>query len=87
VHDAPTTTRWIVIAAEPVTDIDVTAADMLTRLQDELRELRVNLCFAEFKGPVKDSPKALWNLRAHRRAQLRADARSDLPLAQMTAFA
>ncbi len=57
VHDAPTTTRWIVIAAEPVTDIDVTAADMLTRLQDELRELRVNLCFAELKGPVKDSPK------------------------------
>jgi high affinity sulfate transporter 1 len=57
VHDAPTTTRWIVIAAEPVTDIDVTAADMLTRLQDELRELRVNLCFAELKGRVKDSLK------------------------------
>jgi high affinity sulfate transporter 1 len=57
VRDAPTITRWIVIAAEPVTDIDVTAADMLTRLQDELRELRVNLCFAELKGRVKDSLK------------------------------
>ncbi|MDB5788106.1 SulP family inorganic anion transporter [Caballeronia mineralivorans] len=57
VHDAPTKTHWIVIAAEPVTDIDITAADMLTRLQDELHELRVNLCFAELKGPVKDSLK------------------------------
>jgi MFS superfamily sulfate permease-like transporter len=57
VRDAPTNTRWIVIAAEPVTDIDTTAADMLIRLLDELRELHVNLCFAELKGPVKDSLK------------------------------
>jgi MFS superfamily sulfate permease-like transporter len=53
VHGSPTPAHWIVIAAEPVTDIDVTAADMLTQLQDELRELRVNLCFVELKGPVR----------------------------------
>lgn len=57
VHDAPTATRWIVIAAEPVTDIDITAADMLTQLDEELDGLQVQLCFAELKGPVKDSLK------------------------------
>lgn len=56
-RNAPTTTHWVAIAAEPVTDIDVTAADMLARLDDELDELHVQLCFAELKGPVKDSLK------------------------------
>lgn len=55
VREAPTKTAWIVIAAEPVSDIDVTAADTLARLHDELRESSVTLCFAELKGPVKDS--------------------------------
>ncbi|SFU23973.1 STAS domain-containing protein [Paraburkholderia aspalathi] len=45
------------IAAEPVTDIDITAADMLTLLDEELDGLHVQLCFAELKGPVKDSLK------------------------------
>jgi MFS superfamily sulfate permease-like transporter len=57
VYAAPTTTRWIAIAAEPVTDIDITAADMLTQLDEELDGLQVQLCFAELKGPVKDSLK------------------------------
>ncbi|WP_420907126.1 SulP family inorganic anion transporter [Trinickia caryophylli] len=57
VKDAPTPTREIVIAAEPVTDIDVTAADMFARLLDELHEAHVQLGFAELKGPVKDSLK------------------------------
>lgn len=57
VRDGATETEWIVIAAEPVTDIDLTAADTLARLHDELLELAVTLCFAELKGPVKDSLK------------------------------
>ncbi|PRY04523.1 SulP family inorganic anion transporter [Paraburkholderia sp. BL25I1N1] len=57
VRGVPTKTEWIVIAAEPVTDIDLTAADTLARLHDELLELDVTLCFAELKGPVKDSLK------------------------------
>ncbi|MEM5461150.1 SulP family inorganic anion transporter [Paraburkholderia phytofirmans] len=57
VREIPTKTEWIVIAAEPVTDIDVTAADTLARLHDKLLELGVSLCFAELKGPVKDSLK------------------------------
>ncbi|WP_341318098.1 SulP family inorganic anion transporter [Paraburkholderia sp. IMGN_8] len=57
VREAPTKTVWIVIAAEPVTDVDLTAADTLARLHDELLALNVTLCFAELKGPVKDSLK------------------------------
>jgi MFS superfamily sulfate permease-like transporter len=57
VCEAPTKTTWIVIAAEPVTDVDLTAADTLVRLHDELVALHVTLCFAELKGPVKDSLK------------------------------
>ncbi|WP_128598460.1 SulP family inorganic anion transporter [Paraburkholderia kirstenboschensis] len=57
IGDAPTTTRWIVIAAEPVTDIDITAADMLAELDQELGAMKVQLSFAELKGPVKDSLK------------------------------
>ncbi|HQR11321.1 MAG TPA: SulP family inorganic anion transporter [Casimicrobiaceae bacterium] len=54
---APTPTRWIVVAAEPVTDVDVTAADMLTALDGKLHEAGIELCFAEMKGPVKDRLK------------------------------
>jgi MFS superfamily sulfate permease-like transporter len=46
--------RWLVIAAEPVTRVDVTAADVLCELDDELRTANVRLCFAEMKDPVKD---------------------------------
>ncbi|MBL8900517.1 MAG: sulfate permease [Planctomycetes bacterium] len=52
--DAPTPTRWLVVAAQPVTDIDITAADELESLHDELRAAGIQLCFAELKGPVKD---------------------------------
>ncbi|MCS3395372.1 SulP family inorganic anion transporter [Burkholderia thailandensis] len=46
--------RCVVIAAEPITDVDVTAADMLATLRDELAARRIALVFAEMKGPVKD---------------------------------
>jgi high affinity sulfate transporter 1 len=54
VADAPTPTKWVVVAAEPVTDVDVTAADMLLDLDRELHEAGIELAFAEMKGPVKD---------------------------------
>jgi high affinity sulfate transporter 1 len=47
-------TRWVVVAAEPITDIDSTAADALLELLRELRQQQVVLAFAEMKGPVKD---------------------------------
>ncbi|WP_269503056.1 SulP family inorganic anion transporter [Burkholderia sp. IMCC1007] len=57
VDESPEPARWIVIAAEPVTDIDLTAADVLERLHGELAARQVRLIFAELKGPVKDSLK------------------------------
>jgi MFS superfamily sulfate permease-like transporter len=47
-------TRWVIIAAEPVTDVDTTAAEVLGHLLDELEIRGVTLAFAELKGPVKD---------------------------------
>ncbi len=52
--DSDDTVRRIVIAAEPITDIDTTGADVLAMLLDELDELGVELGFAELKGPVRD---------------------------------
>ena len=46
--------RWIVVAAEPTTDIDVTAGEMLRDLIDELDALGIQLAFAELKDPVRD---------------------------------
>ncbi len=46
--------RWFVVAAEPVTSVDVTAADMLAELDEELRQAGIELIFAEMKDPVKD---------------------------------
>ncbi|HEM7877470.1 TPA: SulP family inorganic anion transporter [Burkholderia contaminans] len=48
----------VVIAAEPITDIDVSAADRLVVLGEELRERKIALDFAEMKGPVKDRLRA-----------------------------
>ena len=49
--------RWFVVAAEPVTSVDVTAADMLAELDDELHQAGIQLVFAEMKDPVKDKLK------------------------------
>lgn len=46
--------KWIVIAAEPITDVDTTAADMLEELDEELNAKGISLVFAELKHPVKE---------------------------------
>jgi MFS superfamily sulfate permease-like transporter len=46
--------RWIVVAAEPITDIDTTAGETLRALNDELEAEGVELAFAELKDPVRD---------------------------------
>lgn len=58
IAEAPTRTMWVVVAAEPVTDIDITAADALTALDEALHAEGMELCFAEMKGPVKDRLKS-----------------------------
>jgi high affinity sulfate transporter 1 len=54
VDDAPEPIRWVVVAAEPITDVDTTAAEMLEELDRELGARGAELAFAEMKDPVKD---------------------------------
>ena len=54
---APAPARWIVVSAEPVTSVDVTAADVLVDLDEALRAKDIELLFAELKDPVKDKLK------------------------------
>jgi high affinity sulfate transporter 1 len=46
--------RWVLVAAEPITDVDTTAADMLEDLDEWLNERAVSLVFAEIKDPVRE---------------------------------
>ncbi|MEJ8827469.1 sulfate permease [Variovorax humicola] len=57
VADSPTPARWVVVAAEPVTSVDVTSADIVAELDDSLQARGIELCFAEMKDPVKDKLK------------------------------
>lgn len=59
VREAPGPVRRIVIAAEPVTSVDVTSADMLIELEQLLRADGIELRFAEVKDPVKDKLQRL----------------------------
>ncbi len=45
---------WIVVQCEAITDIDVTAADMLTLLDDELNTKGVRVAFAELRSRLQD---------------------------------
>jgi high affinity sulfate transporter 1 len=49
--DPPPT--WIVIAAEPMTDVDATASDVLEELDKTLNGQGISLVFAELKDPVR----------------------------------
>ena len=52
----------VVVAAEPITDLDSTAADMLAELDRELETRNTELAFAEMKDPVKDRlPASVWS--------------------------
>jgi MFS superfamily sulfate permease-like transporter len=57
VGQSSTPVSWVVIAAEPVTSVDVTAADALSGLVQTLLTAKIELCFAEMKDPVKDKLK------------------------------
>jgi high affinity sulfate transporter 1 len=45
---------WVVITAEPITDVDTTAGDMLVDLDLELNAAGIHLVFAELKDSVKE---------------------------------
>ena len=50
---SPTPT-WVIVAAEPITDVDTTAADMLIDLDEELNATDIHLIFAELKDPARE---------------------------------
>lgn len=46
--------RTVIVTAEPITDVDSTAAEMLEQLLADLAERRIELRFAELKGSVHE---------------------------------
>ena len=54
IAQSPTPVRRLVVAAEPVTSIDITSADMLAELTQTLSEAGIEFHLAEVKGPLKD---------------------------------
>ncbi|MFT4067893.1 SulP family inorganic anion transporter [Paraburkholderia sp.] len=54
VAESPAPVRRVVVAAEPVTSVDVTSADMLRELTRTLGDRGIALHFAEMKDPVRD---------------------------------
>jgi high affinity sulfate transporter 1 len=57
IASSPTPVRWVVVTAEPITDLDTTAADALKELDRDLAGEGIDLRFAEMKDPVKDKLK------------------------------
>ena len=46
--------RWVILNCEAITDIDVTAADMLEQLDQQLNTRGINIVFVEMHGNVQD---------------------------------
>ena len=55
VADAPGNVHTVILAAEPITDIDSTAIDELLELDTFLASTGIKLVFAEMKDPVRDT--------------------------------
>jgi high affinity sulfate transporter 1 len=45
---------WVILQCEAITDIDVTAAEMLEQLDNELNSIGVHLAFAELRDRLQD---------------------------------
>lgn len=54
VLQAPPPIKRLIVVADAITDVDITAADALVNLHEELQKHGVELRFAGMKGPVKD---------------------------------
>jgi MFS superfamily sulfate permease-like transporter len=51
---ASSPTRRVIVVSDAITDVDITAADVLISLHAELGRRDIELWFAGLKGPVKD---------------------------------
>ena len=54
---------WIVLQCEAVTDIDITAADMIEQLSAELRKRGVHLRFVEMRTRLSEQMRRYGLLR------------------------
>jgi MFS superfamily sulfate permease-like transporter len=45
---------WIVLQCEAITDVDVTAAEMIEQLDRELNDAGIHLAFAELRSRLQD---------------------------------
>jgi len=54
VAEASVKPHWVLIAAYSITDVDTTAAEMLTDLDNDLNADNIHLAFAALKDPVRD---------------------------------
>ena len=59
----PGTIEWVVIDAEAMTDLDVSAAEVLAELDDSLEAAGIRLCLAEPTGRVVERLRATGLLR------------------------
>ena len=62
ISNAPTPTVRLVVVADAISDIDITAADTLASLYQELKQQGITLWFAGLKGQVRDHLKAYGTL-------------------------
>ena len=46
--------RWVVLQCEAITDVDVTAAEMLEQLDNELNAAGVHMAFAELRSRLQE---------------------------------
>jgi MFS superfamily sulfate permease-like transporter len=77
-----------VVAAEPITDVDTTAADMLEELDEALNAQGISLVVADMKDPVREKidryeltpdhrPRALLPHRESCRGRVPGPVRAD----------
>ena len=70
VASSPTPVRWLVVAAEPVTSVDVTAADAVCRARRHAARRRHRVVFRRDEGSGQGQAEALRAFHALRRAEL-----------------
>jgi MFS superfamily sulfate permease-like transporter len=46
--------EWVILQCEAITDVDVTAAEMLEQLDDELNAAGIHMAFAEMRARLQD---------------------------------
>ena len=73
VASSPTPVRWLVVAAEPVTSVDVTAADVVSRARRHAARRRHRAVLRRDEGSGQGQAEALRALHALRRADVLRD--------------